>query len=115
MTIEKLIPLASFDHSVDRLHSLTEANPKVEPMPPLLGGAIITPVLALWISKNYHYLKRVEEAMPDLLIAANEFVSYACDQEVSDRLCGTVTLKKQVEDSINEIPKNYRQWEKNSK
>jgi hypothetical protein len=75
--------------SVDRLYSLTEKNPSVSRMPPLVGGSIVTPQLSRWVSENYPYLKRIEEALPDLLTAANEYVAFAADSEVSNRLTGT--------------------------
>lgn len=78
------------DESIDRLHSLTELNPEIPKMPRMTSQNLPIKELITWFSdpKVYHYLKRVEEAMPDLLIAANRFVDFAPDQEVCDRLTG---------------------------
>ncbi len=74
---------------VDLLHALTELQPEIPAMP----SSDDKEALLAWVAdpKVYHYLKRLEQAMPDMLVATNEYVSFAYDEEVSKRLVGDVS------------------------
>ena len=88
-----LIDVAFAEESVDRLHALSELNPEIPPMPGLDADGKLTEELKAWLSnpKVFHYLKRVEEAMPDLLFAANAFIELAPNQQESLEVCSRLT------------------------
>lgn len=91
--------------SIDRLHALTELQPEIPKLPDMSSGEVSKEAILAWVSNPQvlHYLKRIEEAMPDLLEAANQFVEYASDQEVSGRLIGAagVSREKRATESLD--------------
>lgn len=83
--------------SIDRLHVLTMLQPEIPAMPDLSSGEVSKEAMLAWVSSPQvlHYLKRLEEALPDLLEAANQFVEHASDQEVCARLTGTEGVSRE--------------------
>lgn len=72
---------------IDRLHALTEMLPEIPSMPAVHSRED----LIRWVTtpRVHHFLSRVQEALPDLLAAADELHQHAPDSAVLERLTGT--------------------------